>query len=162
MSKPSFSFVWRSFFLVPEPSSMTIFMRSCFVLYVNFVSMSPCVKQNSGFCDIIFSSRFANLISCGSLYITILGFLCFETVTSRSFPHLSLFQELIKLASYHVPVSMSTLPSFSDLNGLTHTIIAAGYFVWFHDSFNRFCVVITLRFHQYIKPFICACKKGSE
>jgi len=65
-------------------------------------------------------------MSCGTLYITILGFLSFRTVTSRSFPHLSLIEELSRLASSGVPVSMRTLPSFSDLKDLTPTYIAIG------------------------------------
>ena len=72
-------------------------------------------------------SKFSTLISCGTLYITNLGFLSFEAVTSKSFPHLSLIEELSKLASSEVPVSMSTLPSFSDLKDLTPTFIVVGF-----------------------------------
>ena len=141
---------------MPEQTSITIFTRPCLVLNENLAAMSPCIKPNSGFWVIMVSSRFSTLISWGTLCITILGFLSFGTVTSRSFPHLSLI-ELSKLASSEVRVSMRILPYFSDLKDLTPKFIAVGFMLVFTtdliasaeklildftSSFNRFSVLV--------------------
>ena len=127
MSHLSLSFVRISFFLVPPQTSTTIFTCPLLVLYENLAAISPCIKPSYGFCVIMVSSRFSALISCGTLYITTLGFLSFGSVTSTSFPQLSLIEELSEFASSGVPVSMRTLPSFRDLKDLTPTLIAVGF-----------------------------------
>ena len=141
---------------------MTIFIRSLLVLYVNFASMSPCIKPNSGFWVIVVSSRFSTLISCGTLYIIILEFLSFEAVTSRSFPQLSLIEELSNLDSSEVPVSMGTLPSFSDWKDLTPTFIAVGFMFDFTTVLIASVVRLLLDFTSVLNRLSVLVRTASE
>jgi len=126
MSNPRLSYVCRSSFLGPEQTSITIYICPRLVLNVKLAAMTACLKRTSEFRVIMVSSTFSTFISCGMIYITILGFLSFGALTCRWFPHLSLIEKPSKWTSFQVPVSMRILPSLSDLKELTLTFIEVG------------------------------------
>jgi len=74
-------------------------------------------------------------------------------VSSRLFPHFSLIEERSKLAISGLPVSMSALPSYSELKDLTPTFIA----VEFMFDFTTVLIASVVRL---LLDFTSSCTNG--
>ena len=131
MCHPIFSLVLKIFLLTSGSTFTTRLRVFLLPLVINLGFTSPSRRLSSGSWVAIIYSAFSLVITSGTLYMTMLGFLGFWMCTSRCWLHLSFMSAYSNSISSLLLVSCKTLPSLCELKAHRPTFMFIGLMLVF-------------------------------